>query len=635
MTNDYKENLLEYLTGNINIEEQSNTPFFQDVSVKTWESSTIGYAQVRCKDGNGEYNGKVLCYNSSTMTLIDGDMNIVKTFTSFSSGTPFSSIIKLGVAEDGNIYGIDHLTVNGVDTLRIILLNNISEIPKGYNDYEVILRNSYYVQGYTSEDDVSTEMAYIEKSTQSALYYISVKNSTDTTIMPVLFQINVGSENTWDRLPNIDKTNKNIGSMVMYYDENDTPHVKYYLYQNTTEKDLIVGETIGTNNPTYTTLISNVGASLFMGDSTQIESLLMGVMTDSYNSYYLVLSGVYDSSASKYKQRIRVYHIRNEENKLLFTKDSDNEYDTFPGSVTPPAFGGKVLNDCLLMFIGMNNADDNIPIYFNLLSKSTTVDYFIDTGVLSTAWSSLQISRTVAFNEYNIYKFYHIVSNTTTGNKLITTKIVFNANNYNGENYKDINMLAPRQAIFFDENSNIIFARDLYNKKVYNNQTMATLNIPYNMLNDINIADENLYSETNYKMVNSNQDIIKNVYENLYVNFINAITMQDQNTDIYINNINGATRLNQSSSKVLDYESAKATKARVTYEDNTSYITEAVNEINNNVCTYTIGVHVPSDTNIQKIEIISNDETTSYQTISSLNLENNKYYIITQDVYVV
>ena len=48
-----------------------------------------------------------------------------------------------------------------------------------------------------------------------------------------------------------------------------------------------------------------------------------------------------------------------------------------------------------------------------------------------------------------------------------------------------------------------------------------------------------------------------------------------------------------------------------------------------------IGIHVPNDKNISKIEIISNDELTTYQTINNLNLENNKYYIITQDVYVV
>ena len=163
---------------------------------------------------------------------------------------------------------------------------------------------------------------------------------------------------------------------------------------------------------------------------------------------------------------------------------------------------------------------------------------------------------------------------------------------------------------------------------------MATLNVPNNLLNNVTISEEKLYGDTNYELIDSTQIINKNVYENLYINFVNAISMQNQNTDEYSYNLPGSSRLNTSSSKDLDYERAKASKIRVSYSGGTEYISRATNEINDGVCTYTIYLYVPVGENIQKIEIISEDEITTYQTISNLNLESNKYYVITQDVHV-
>ena len=175
----------------------------------------------------------------------------------------------------------------------------------------------------------------------------------------------------------------------------------------------------------------------------------------------------------------------------------------------------------------------------------------------------------------------------------------------------------------------------LYNYKVYNNRSMSVLNVPNTFLNNIDITNQQLLSSTNCTLVSSMETINKNIYEDLYINFNNQITMQNQNEDNYVDNLEGAIRLNKSSNSDLDYDNAKANKIRVNYDDNTNYVTTAPNSITNNVCTYTIGVHVPSDKNIQSIEIISNDENTTYQTITNLNLENNKYYVITQDVHVV
>ena len=272
---------------------------------------------------------------------------------------------------------------------------------------------------------------------------------------------------------------------------------------------------------------------------------------------------------------------------------------------------------------------------FSMVGREVKENFFIKTDI-ENSWSSLAIKRYWVYNLYNEYIINYINRDShDSPYYLVTYKMVYNQNNYNGLKYKDKSMLVPTQGLLFDSDNNLVFARNLYNLKVYNNQTMATINVPNNLLNNVTISNENLYSSTSYELIDNTQTINKNVYENLYINYINAITMQNRNTNDYSYNLQGSSRLNISSGKDLDYENAKATKIRVTYDDETSYITKVSSTLVNNVYRYSIGVRVPSDTNIQKIEIISNDEVTTYQTISNLNLENNKYYVITQDVHVV
>lgn len=644
MTNNYNENLLEYLTGNIAQGVSSATALYKEVTDSPYNDDPLlitGGRSVRCKDGQGNYNGLEIYYSQggNTLTLVNPkDMSIIKKFTHFSSGTQFNNFLNVQVDEVGNVYGIDYVGEydgNPQDFhFRIILLNNISEIAKGYGDYEVILRNSYYIQGYTLDDDLSPNgYNFLTKSTQSATYYFALSESTDTFLLPSTFQINVGAENTWTRLPDIGFI---LGSAVIaniYFDTNDQPIAEYFgseYYNNEYRIERAYAE--GSNAVQFSTILSNVLVNYFHNVETDVGYFEITMYENYYGNLYMVLVGNVKGSDNQYSSIMKVYNVDNGNPKLLAT------YNTPSGGQNEVLYyvpRGKVINGNLLMYMPQWSGGNKAKMCFSLLSPNNNIDYFIQTDYESL-WTRLGVVRVGFYNLYDEYVINVLFRETTSDPwNIVSYKLVYNPNRYNGEPFKDKSMLKPEEALLFDENNNLLLARSLYNLKVYNNQTMATLNVPYNLLNDTTISGESLYGVTNYELVENAQAINKNVYEDLYINFINAITMQNQNTDIYINNINGATRLNQSSSKVLDYENAKATKVRVTYEDDTSYITKAFNEINNNVCTYTIRVHVPSDTNIQKIEIISNDEMTSYQTISNLSLQNDKYYIITQDVYVV
>lgn len=637
MTNDYKENLLEYLTGNIAQGISSATPMYAEVTTSDYndDPTDLGSLVVRCKDGQGNYNGLDLYYShgGNKISLVDSkDMTIIKTFTTFASGTPFGTFLNIEVDEVGNAYGLDYIVQNGVNVYRIILLNNISEIPKGYNDYQVILRNSYYVQGYSAGDDINPQYeTFLAKSTQSATYYFALQEGTGSLIMPSLFQINVGAENTWTRLPDVLFNFGDVDIGHIYFDTNDQP-IAEYIGTERYDNDWTINKatTIGDNEPTYVDLVTNVIRDYYHSPISEVTNFDITLYSNYNNNFYFALVGVIPSG-SQYVSKMDIYSYVNGDIVLLDEKISPSGGST----IAPYNIRGKVVNGLFMYLTPQYKSGSVYNLCFSMVGREVKENFFIKTDI-ENSWSSLAIKRYGVYNLYNEYIINYINRDSNDSPYyLVTYKMVYNQNNYNGLKYKDKKMLVPTQGLLFDSDNNLVFARNLYNLKVYNNQTMATINVPNNLLNNVTISNENLYSSTSYELIDNTQTINKNVYENLYINFINAITMQNRNTNDYSYNLQGSSRLNISSGKDLDYENAKATKIRVTYDDETSYITKVSSTLVNNVYRYSIGVHVPSDTNIQKIEIISNDEVTTYQTISNLNLENNKYYVITQDVHVV
>ena len=637
MTNDYKENLLEYLTGNITQGTSSTTPMYAELTTSDYSDNptALGSQVVRCKDGQGNYNGLDLYYShgGNKISLVDSkDMTIIKTFTTFASGTPFGTFLNIEVDEVGNAYGLDYIVQNGVNVYRIILLNNISEIPKGYNDYQVILRNSYYVQGYDPYgDDINPQYeTFLAKSTQSATYYFALQEGTGSLIMPSLFQINVGAQNTWTRLPDVLFTFGDVDIGHIYFNTNDQP-VAEYIGTERRDDDWAINKatTIGDSEATYVDLVTNVKRDYYYSPISDVANFDITLYSNYNNNFYIALVGVIPSG-NQYVSKMDIYNYDNGNIALLEEKVSPSGGST----IAPYSIRGKVVNG-LFMYLTPQYKSGNIyNLCFSMVGREVKEKFFIETDI-ENSWSSLAIKRYGVYNLYNEYIINYINRDSNDSPYyLVTYKMVYNPNNYNGLKYKDKEMLVPTQGLLFDTDNNLVFARNLYNLKVYNNQTMATLNVPNNLLNNVTISEEKLYGDTSYELIDSTQIINKNVYENLYINFVNAISMQNQNTDEYSYNLPGSSRLNTSSSKDLDYEEAKASKIRVSYSDGTEYISRATNEINDGVCTYTIYLYVPVGENIQKIEIISEDEITTYQTISNLNLESNKYYVITQDVHV-
>ena len=637
MTNDYKENLLKYLTGNAINEGKSTTPFYTDTetnnnteiatimsSISNYQISEVidapnGYfiAYGRYGADNTDYKGFLL--------ILDSQMNPLELLTQYNTGTDFGQFFKLRVDEQGQLYGIDYYNNN----FRVILLNNVSVKLPNQEHFVARLRNSYYLQGDVAEIQGVLDCV---KSTQSAKYFICGRDSSTELLLATEFQINVGSTNTWTNYTNsVSLAFLIYLSTLIYYDENDNVVLNIY-FQDDTENNPIWQ--VKNNGTTIT--MSKVINSLYdyvVPNSTQL--LRVDLLPIRANRFYFTVTSVFRDSLTYLGLKTWLYD-NGEITNVFTTRSTASSTQASPSGYLYPEIKSKLVGTTpILTWCWVRDLDQ--PIYYDFLIAflDTDVPILIDTDIECDWLGAVTKGMIAMSNTYNLYQIYFYSRKQVDNWFLNKSKIVYNENNYNGQPYGNSNSVSPSQALLYDENNKLIFARNLYNKKAFSNQTISTINVPNSMLNEIPIGLKELYSETNTKLDSDSVPLEKNIYEDLYLNFISSIYMQNQNTDDYIDNLNGATRLNTSSSKFLDYDEAKASKIRVTYDDGNFYITGASCSITNNVGTYTIGVHVPSDRNIETIEIMSYDENTVYQTITNLNLENNKYYIITQDVYVV
>ena len=330
MTNDYKENLLDYLTGNVVATSQTTTPYY--LEHESVSSNTLSdflrqryngvfelNGSVQCKDGTGKYNGKILYWGSGYVNqsddeeeffllLVDDKLNPISLITSYASGSKLFPIANLEVAEDGNIYGIDYVwEESGQCKFRIVLFNNISEVPKGYSTYTCILRNSYYIPGYDVDDDLNPyHQVFIKKSPQSAKYYYAIAESTGVDYFPGTFTINVGSSNEWVKFPEILFNSSGRKEAFIYFDNEDVVNTRYYIIEDSeNDKQLSVATTTGENQPNYTTLVSAM-YPYFSNTPYDYEAYWNEIRAKDNGDIYIVLYGVNQVTSSSWEQLIKV-----------------------------------------------------------------------------------------------------------------------------------------------------------------------------------------------------------------------------------------------------------------------------------------------------------------------------------------
>lgn len=632
MTDDYKKQLLNYITGNVTQQTGVNEPILTEDD-GTIDSSHIGFIRSMLIAEGYSTGGEVMTgvftelgkiqFTNTDKILIYGNMSKIgggvtprgaiivadenykylSYITTFRSGTQFRQFAVLKADETNLVYGVDY-DENGNE--RFLLLNDIIGSYLAYGEYTCVLRKSYNFPAYS----LSSLMIYdAYKEYNSANYlFIGQTQKSNNRFTPTIItvDVNVGQENEWHQYTSNNEVDMTLALGSFCNWQNDTLQLKFacpdffneYYYEYSFD-----GTTISRTK------------NIIAGGINAIE------MIDNNTTY--IISYFYDIENSQTYAIIK-YQVVESSSITTF------KTETILGSIN--IFQPYVTNG--LLFLLLEVYDENTE------QRTQEVNLIINQDFYSNPIENVRLYTNenlahdfIVVNHFNLYKMYYssYYQQVTTNPRSIigSTSLDYNSTNYNGEPYIDYNMLVTHKGRLYDE-TGLIFARNLYNKTTLNNSTTSTLQVPNTMLNDVTIVNKQLLGETDLTLVQDNNSLTKNIYETLFINFINTINVIDEDTSEqypatanYINtNINVGTSTN--------YNNTACTKYRINYADSTTLVNSlnwtAIDKFNKET---SISIYV--DKTMTSIDLISNNESTIYLTIP-LEVEVGKYYTLKQKV---
>jgi hypothetical protein len=555
---------------------------------------------------------------------MDSNMSPSSLLTEYDSGTKFRPFACLNVDEDGYFYGIDQKNelydTSVPKSDRFIMLNKIMSSNRSADNYYAKLRISYYIPSniqsqYSGWGLIAKDR--LLKQIDTGNYYFIVDTTSGMGVIGL--SINVGQENTWTFVGNSDLT---TGNVICSYVE----------YSGESLKITIGGES-NSNSDNYAEVLYTSGESPTIVTKNIISNPDGGYISDiikiGTNTCYI---GYMQTNEQTNEQTIAIYRIDYTNNKLILLKKFTTQNVNYLGP-----------------YVNFNKIDNIVFFKYNWDTRNASTSnpegnfylgMILDNELFYTQALNVPVSANFLQNKIyinNVYNLFTIYTPLQNGD-LKKIQLVYNSINYNGLPYEAPNCLVPNSSILYDNDNNIIFARNLYNKTVLGATTTSTVQIPNTLLNDVIIGKSDLISETNLALTEDETDITKNIYETLNINFANSISIRNDNDpNNRILNPTAAARLNGSTTQNNNYDDVKATKVRVNYTDGTNMIiklnpTVQIGALTDTVYQYNFILYVSKP--INNLEIISNDELTSYQTIDNLTLEVGKTYNILQEVEI-
>lgn len=646
MTDDFKKNILAYLCGKTEKSIGDDKPQFNE-----WEVTNNSIKSQIADKLNIDVS-KVIIYNylssnSNDLILIYGRYSssvynpyiaimsskgiILQVITTFDSGLKLFNIVGMRIDEDNSIYAVSSEGNQEGSTVRVLLLNNIFVSNLKNGDFYVKIKKSYVCPLDFHISSINPTEYRITKSEGSTYFIVGYPTDNNLKTSIVKFTINVGSENEW----NIYTTDEDTGfDRTLFATSIKKINEDFYFY-------CYGFDFLATNPNTYSEYELSPNGTISL--KTRIN-LGYNVSFNGSQVVYLDEDNKYLTVQDNTNKKSFLYLLKTTNKDNLIEIDTLNWYDDSQGTFIKGGFYIQNIGNTL--FVTKNIVNDitnpDVTTYLGVI-KDENVYYEIQSIKKNTKETSSKEdffrTNTYILKNYNLFNILinSDYNNNIENNYLNETYLIYNNDNYNGKYYTNINSMVPNQGILYDNQNKPIFARNLYNKTITGRTTQSTVEVPNNYLNDKIIEKENLLSETNSILISNNQTITKNIYETLNINFINTLQIKNDNDATNpILNPAGASRLNNSISETTDYDNTKALKIKINYTDNTNSIIQLkenqIDKISDTSYMYDFDIYVSKS--ITNIQIISNDETTIYQTITS-TFEVGKLYNITQMVEIV
>lgn len=608
MTQDYKDILSNYITGDLEIGEMSNNQFRDNEMItnnlkqKLQEKGITPNSII--KSLTTDTTSNYLMYGSYSQSgkmygwiaILDQSSNVLEILTTYDTGTKMGMFDTLAYDENGNIYGVDYYSQTNKD--RFIMLNNVAVATT--TGYKCRLRQSYNIptspEYYNMPMGFVSGTSYVKKVPGEATYFL-FGYSDDRKAMLVKFVINVGSTNEWTYYKGttitgqgvindcdfiLSGTGDSITADIYYTYSNDESHLHYDKF-NGSSLTRIKSIEVSSNIFDYRVLSNN---EIYIASKSRLSTNSWDILFLKYNGNSVELINKYNVSASE----TPLYYL-NLINGLVFAKVSY-----------------KVSNTQFNTICGVYDGEEFIksPTY------TMNISDYINTGC-------------TVQQMYSLYRFA-----VQGANVVYRPSIVVYDSQYDGGSYIDYTSLIPLHSEVYS-NGYIAFARGLYNKQIYQNMCVATVNIPNNYLNDIPLQPSKLLGQTMVDLVLNENIIQKNIYENLFINFNNKIQVIDEDTNTLYPETANWLNLGVNYASKQRYERSELNKVRINYEDDTSSIQEIQWENDNGIKSVEFSLYV--NKGITSIDFINENEDFTYIT-KEYEMEVGKTYTITQKLRI-
>lgn len=650
MTEEAKKNLLDYMLGKMPSESGVEEEIFQSINNiprDDWENNDI----LPEHWNNFRYEGLIQVQNSELLVLYGGykttddevrgiitilnkDFKPLKSIYQYDSGTYLRYIQCMAQAEDNTFYAIDcpdfprdeewSFTTS---QKRFLMFNNFTQ--QINNDYVLTLQKSYIFP--TDYFNFYCKDMYKDVNSSNYVFTgVSLKDQNDPdfdSIRVINLKVNVGNENDWNKWDSDNNYWLYGASYVEFQDDNF--FCRILLSQN---------------------IITNKNVSLWTKDFTQASFNLKTITTV---NYYAVHDTSNYKNQSIFLNRNELYFVLNNQQWRLSNGQTMPKYiglyyyneSTNQTQIIYEKYLGDY-NFCNLEAIYIVKNNNDVYVQFNNNITQTNNDVFADyylQRLVNDEWKPKLISSQQYFyynrralfvtNEFNLLNYVSYMINPQLQYWYIPNiKEIYNETNYNGEPFTDKNSLNSNSAILYSDN-NPVFARNLYNKTQNGVTTMSTIEVPYNYLNDVLVDKMDLCSENNNVIISNTNGFTKNIYETVYLNFVNTISIVNNNGPQPIYNPTAATELNTSINNPEDYDNLKLTKYKINYQDGTNIVSNLQATLQDDG-SYELLMTFFLNKTANSLELISEDEKTSYLTYNLRNVEINKFYSYNQRVRI-
>lgn len=654
MTEEAKKNLLDYMLGKLPNEQGTTEEIFKEINEISrdewvdflpnggiWTGMRIE-GLIAPSENTSNFTVLYGGYSTGTVEdeafgfiyLLDSEFKPIKLFEEYDSGTKLRYIQQMQVASDGTFFAVDDVVYSynnkqyvQTSQKRFIMLNNFTQ--QINNDYILTLQKSYiFPSNY-----FNFYCKYLTKNPNSSHYFLAgsrannIGNSLDFDAIGCIdLKINVGSENEWKfQSTSLNVNNEGVvfGGAIATFDSDD----------NIAFKIIATGTSNSLNQPIY--LYSqdyddtSWNRKTITSNGLYIDSIFFNNQCYFINDdiVYFVLSNEYWGNSGVIEEKyIGLYKYTISTNNLeeLFLENlGESDYIYTRGIYL------SVNNNELYVLYCKDDDQDEIGDFYYFRYKNK--------------WDPKLIASQKPFRLRSEYFFvksnFNLVSGFVTKTTFTETywnqilvKENYNSSNYNGEPYINTNALIPNSAEIYS-NENLVFARNLYNKTINNNTTVSTVEIPNTYLNNIDLTSKNLLSETNLTMIADTNVTQKNIYETMFLNFVNTISVVNQNSSQSVYNNEVATKLNTSINNPTDYDDLKLTKYRINYQDGTNSVSNLQATLQDDG-SYELLMTFYLSKQADTLELISEDEQTIYLSYNLANAEINKTYSFKQRVRI-